>query len=229
MSSSLRHQLALCSRAFSRAVPLLLCEVLGKSSVFSRSPSTLIRGAGGKVWLIFLFSGRSRFRCGLASCHLFMAIVCFPVSQLKPDAGSPSQFKGESKAHPRAGLKAHGSLALLPLPCGPEDLLVCSVLSWKVIDSSGRLALNVVCRLSSAYLAFSLCKHDHQGQLPCAVPFTYVRGGACQAAPSNGAAGRLQQAGDKLTAAAGWEWRGEGVRLVSKVTFPLSVKAEARL
>lgn len=125
-SVPLHYSFALYRSAFSRVIPSsLLGGILGKPFMFSRSRSTLIRGAeGGKVWLILLFSGRSRFRCGLASCHLFMAVVCFSVSQLKPDAGSPSQFKGESKSRPLAGLKACGSPALLPLPGGlrPQGL-----------------------------------------------------------------------------------------------------------
>lgn len=140
----------------------------------------LIRGAGGgKVWLILLFSGRSRFRCGLASCHLFMAIVCFSVSQSKPDAGSPSQFKGETKSHPRAGLKAYGSPALLRQPSGPEDLPMCSVLSWKVINSTGRPAFEYCLQtFSPACLASLVCKQNHQRQNSRVLPFTHVFGGA---------------------------------------------------
>lgn len=143
--------LTVSSSAFSRVIPpFLLGEKPGKSFMLSRSQSTLIRGAGrGKVWLILLFSGRSRFRCGLASCHLFMAIVCFSVSQLKPDAGSPSRLKGESKSHPRAGLAARGSPALLRLPrCPVAPRTCCSALRFPGRRSiaAADLLLNVVCR-----------------------------------------------------------------------------------
>lgn len=159
----------------------------------------MLRLEGGrlKAWLILLSFGRSHFRCGLAPCHLFMAIVCFPVSQLKPDVGSPARFKGERESIRLPDRKRAAPLPSLPaqLPSGSEDLLGCSGLSWKVINSNGAAAVvdffEVVCRLFTR-LALSICKQQQQN--PRMVLFTHVFGGAPLIAWANRAARKLQQA-----------------------------------
>lgn len=104
--------------------------------MFSRSQSTSVRrGQAKSVANPSLFWGIT-LPLGLALCHNFMFIVCFSASQLKPDVGYPSQLKGESNSHPLAGLRACCS-PLCTVPRGFVDLLICSVLSWKVINSNG--------------------------------------------------------------------------------------------
>lgn len=111
-----------------------------------------------------------------------MAIVCFSASQLKPDVGYPSQLKGESNSHPLAGLRACCSpLPLCTVPRWFVDLLICSVLSWKVINSSGTPAFVPCLQTFCFFGVFTL-----QTELPETKP-TY-------SARSNRTAGKLQQA-----------------------------------
>lgn len=73
-----------------------------------------------------------------------MAIVCLSVSQLKPDAGSPSHFKGGSKSHPGAG---QGSPLPAQLPVAPRPCWCAQPFPGRGSILAADLLLNIVCRL----------------------------------------------------------------------------------
>lgn len=172
-SLSLHYSFTLDSSVFHRVVPLFLRgEVLGKSFIFSRSQSTLMRRGQAKnvanpslFWEITLPLGAGPLPLLYGYCLLFS----FPV-----EAGCGLPFsKGESNSRPLAGLRACCS----PLPAQfPGGLWTC----WSVLCFLGRwsiamahLLLSDVCRLFAS-LAFLLCKQNCQRQNSRVLLFTHV-------------------------------------------------------